>query len=468
MITESHVDPLIWQPFPGPQTRALSIAIYEILYGGARGGAKTDAGIVFMMLPAVGPKSFSRYAGLVLRKNHTDLCDWIARANRFYTAYGAIKVGTDFYFPNGAVIRTGHLKDADAYEKYQGHEYQRILIEELTQIPDELRYLMILGSCRSTIPGLDPSIFVTANPGGPGHAWVKKRFVDIGPHGVAQYLPISSEPGVGDGGKNWRIYIPAKITDNPVLMRDENYLAFLNGLPEKIRKAWLDGDWDILAGQYFSEFDRNIHVIEPFKIPKHWRIESGLDWGYSPDPWACVWIAIDEYGDIVVFREAEGNQMIPSEAEKRILELSDGRPPKDTIADPSMWSKKDGDSTAEKFEKLVLTKADNTRVQGWMRIHEYLRVGPRGYPRIRFFNNCTKIINCLTSMIHSQKDSEDAQDDAKIDHLPDALRYVLMARPADGGKPPKKRPKTERARAAQEHRKRLARLHKKGSQDPYL
>ncbi|NCB00384.1 MAG: hypothetical protein EOM70_13545, partial [Clostridia bacterium] len=373
-ICSAVANGIVWTPST-PQARALSIDIYEILYGGARGGGKTDTGIVFMMLPACGPNAFPGYAGLVLRKNHTDLCDWIARANKFYSAYGAKKTGTDFFFPNGAVIRTGHLKDEEAYEKYQGHEYQRILIEELTQIPDEQRYLMILGSCRSTIPGLRPSIFCTANPGGQGHGWVKRRFIDSAPAGKAHYSPISTETQLigGPTGKNWRIYIPAKIEDNPALAGDKTYLAFLDGLPEKLRKAWREGNWDILAGQYFPEFDRSVHVVEPFKIPAHWRIEAGLDWGYNPDPWACVWIAIDEYGDIVVFREATGNQMIPSEAERRILELSGTRRPKDVIADPSMWSCKDGDSTAVKFEKLVLTKADNTRVQGWMRINEYMR-----------------------------------------------------------------------------------------------
>jgi hypothetical protein len=454
-----------WTP-SAPQARALSIDIYEILYGGARGGGKTDAGIVFMMLPACGEKSHADYSGLVLRKNHTDLCDWIKRANKIYTAYGAKKVGTDFNFPNGAVIRTGHLKDADAYEKYQGHEYQRILIEELTQIPDEERYLMILGSCRSTIAGLEPSIFCTANPGGPGHSWVKKRFIDIGPSGVAQYLSISSESPSQDDpdrvvGKNWRIFIPARIEDNPALANDKTYLAFLNGLPEKIRKAWLEGDWDIMAGQYFCEFSREIHVIEPFDIPKEWRIEAGFDWGYNPDPWACVWIAIDQYGDIVVFRIAKGNQMVPSEVENRIIELSKEGKPKDVIADPSMWSAKDGDSTAEKFEQLNLVKADNSRIQGWMRIHEYLRIGPRGYPRIRFFNTCIELISNIPALIHDQRDPEDAQDDPKIDHFPDALRYVLMARPLEGNKPPKEKPKTERGAAARAHRRKLAAMTKR-------
>lgn len=458
---------LVWKPNKGPQERALSIDIREILYGGARGGGKTDAGIVFMMMPAVGENSFSKYRGLVLRKNYTDLCDWIERATVFYSAYGARKSNGDFTFPNGAIIRTGHLKDADAYEKYQGHEYQRLLIEELTQIPDEERYLKIVASCRSTVPGLKARIFLTTNPGGPGHSWVKKRFIDVGEAGVPQYAPISTsnKEGANSSIRSWRIFIPSKVEDNPALLNDKDYMAFLEGLPEKVRKAWRDGDWNVLSGQYFSEFDPDIHICKPFKIPDYWTIEAGLDWGYSPDPWACVWIAIDEHGDIVVFREATNNNQIPAECEEEIIYLSNGRRPRHVLADPSMWARKDGDSSAEKFRKLNLIKANNERIQGWMRIHEYLRLGSEGKPHLRIFSNCTETIRCLTTLIHGTKDPEDCQDDPSIDHLPDALRYVLMGRPELGRRPPKPKPVDSRARRAYEHRMKLARLDKKRNSD---
>lgn len=459
---EQHTESL-WKPNKGPQERALSINIREILYGGARGGGKTDAGIVFMMKPAVTNGGNPRYRGLVLRKNYTDLCDWKDRAYTFYKAYGARKSSGDFIFPNGAVIRTGHLNDADAYEKYQGHEYQRLLIEELTQIPDEERYLKIVASCRSTVPGLNARIFLTTNPGGPGHSWVKKRFIDIGEPNVAHYAPISTSNTDSSNSevKSWRIFIPSRIEDNPALLNDRNYIAFLDGLPEKIRKAWREGDWDVMSGQYFNEFDRSIHICEPFKIPEYWTIEAGLDWGYSPDPWACVWIAIDEHGDIVLFREATGNLQTPSECEETILELSNGRRPRHVLCDPSMWAKKDGDSSAEKFRKLNIVKANNERIQGWMRIHEYLREGDYGKPRLRIFSNCIETINCLTQLIHGTKNPEDCEDDPKCDHLPDALRYVLMGRPTIGSRPPKLKPVSGTAKKAYDHRQRIAKLIKR-------
>jgi hypothetical protein len=446
---------IIWQPHPGPQLRALLVDIYELLYGGARGGGKTDAGIVFMMEPIALPF----YRGLVLRKNHTDLCDWISRAHVFYKSYGAKKSGNDFFFPSGAVIRTGHLKDADAYEKYQGHEYQRILIEELTQIPEENRYLKLLGSCRSTHPELRPSVFCTANPGGPGHGWVKKRFIDIGAPNVAHYRPLSENQEdaaiLNVRGRNWRMFIPARIEDNPTLMQDETYLAYLDGLPEKFRKAWREGDWNILSGQYFPEFSRAKHVVRPFEIPKNWTIESGLDWGYSVDPWACLWAAIDEYGDVVIFKTDKGKFQVPSEVENQIVYKSNGKNPSSVVADPSMWGKRDGDSSAAKFEKLNIIKGDNSRIQGWMRIREYLREGPNGHPRLRIFDTCSELISNLEDLIHSEKNPEDAQDDPNIDHFPDALRYFLMSRPIEGDPPPKKEPETERAKTALKHRKRL-------------
>lgn len=457
------MDNLIWTPNAGPQERALSIDIREILYGGARGGGKTDAGIVFMMIPAVGPEASPKYRGLVLRKNYTDLCDWIDRAYTFYSAYGAKKSGGDFTFPNGAIIRTGHLKDADAYEKYQGHEYQRLLIEELTQIPDEERYLKIVASCRSTVPNLKARIFLTTNPGGPGHGWVKKRFIDIGGVGQPHYAPVatSNKDGANSEIKSWRIFIPSRVEDNPALLNDKDYMAFLDGLPDKIRKAWREGDWDVMSGQYYPEFDRNIHIVEPFAIPEYWTIEAGLDWGYDPDPWACVWIAVDPNGDLVVFREATNNRQTAAECEKEIMYLSNGRKPRHVLADPSMWAKKDGDSTAEKFSRLNLIKANNERIQGWMRIHEFLRMGKHGIPHMRIFSNCTETIHCLTSLIHSTKEPEDCQDDPSIDHLPDALRYVLMGRPSLGHHPPKVVPIDARAKRAYDHRRRLAGLLKR-------
>lgn len=239
-----------WKPNPGQQTEALSRSEFEILYGGARGGGKTDAGIVWIAEPT----SNARYRGLVIRKNATDLGDWVDRAEEMFKLIGGKKVSTkfgiEFHFTSGAKIRTGHLKDESAYNKYQGHEYQRILIEELTLIPSEELYLKLVSSCRSTVEGLKAQIFCTTNPGDVGHIWVKERFVDIGPPNV----PVAFKDEE-TGYVKWRIFIPARVEDNPVLIeKDPGYVAWLNQLPTDLRKAWRSGDWTVydVKGAYYG------------------------------------------------------------------------------------------------------------------------------------------------------------------------------------------------------------------------
>lgn len=206
----------------------------------------TDAGLVWLLYDIDNPK----LAELVIRRNADDLTDWVIRAKRMYEGTGVTTVGNPpiFKFPSGAYIKTGHLKDENAYEKYQGHEYQRILIEELTQIPVEESYLKLISSCRSTVPGLQPQVFATTNPGGPGHKWVKSRFIDPAIPGQVYKDPITGRT---------RIFIPARVDDNPYLMdRDPGYIRFLDGLPGDLRRAWRDGSWDLIEvqGAYYGQW----------------------------------------------------------------------------------------------------------------------------------------------------------------------------------------------------------------------
>jgi len=231
-----------WRPYP-KQQEALRRDEFEVLFGGSRGPGKTDAGLAWMLYNIDNP----RYRGLVIRKNADDLRDWVSRAKIMYKGLGASFAGkpAEISFPSGARIVCGHLKDDSAYEKYQGHEYHRILLEELTQIPDEERYLKLISSCRSTVDGLPPRVFATTNPGGAGHHWVKSRFVDPSPDGV----PFTDE----QSGRT-RIFIRARVEDNPTIMeKDPEYVKFLESLPFELKKAWRYGDWEVFAGMFFKE-----------------------------------------------------------------------------------------------------------------------------------------------------------------------------------------------------------------------
>lgn len=232
-----------WRPHPKQETALLSEA-YETLYGGARGGGKTDAGMAWMLYPI----EHSLYRGLVIRKNFADMNDWLDRAEVMYSGTGARFVNKDeIRFPGGAKILIGHYSDPKAYMKYQGHEYQRQLIEELTQIPTEEMYLKLLASCRSTVPEIKPQVFATCNPGGPGHTWVKKRFIDPS----KPTIPFKDEIS----GRT-RVFIPATVEDNPTLLKnDPDYVKFLESLPPDLRAQWRHGSWDEqkVKGAYFAD-----------------------------------------------------------------------------------------------------------------------------------------------------------------------------------------------------------------------
>lgn len=271
--------PIIWTP-QEKQEQALTRREFEVLYGGARGGGKTDTGIAWLLFPvwdwlaALQNKDFekakrlSRYQALVIRKNADDLKDWRGRCQALYTQIFGSQVAfigqpgeikwSDASGNSGPTIRLGHLKDENAYQKYQGHEYQRILIEELTQIPDEQNYEDLISSCRSTIPEIDPQVFATTNPDGPGFYWVKDRFK------IPEWPP--SEPIVtqrlitmpsGEVRSTSVVFIRALLEDNPKLKEaDIGYETRIASMKDPSRvKAWLQGYWGapIIEGVIFSE-----------------------------------------------------------------------------------------------------------------------------------------------------------------------------------------------------------------------
>lgn len=241
-----------WKPQP-KQEEALKQSADEILYGGSRGGGKTDAGQAWLLYDI----QYPRYRALVVRRNAKDLSDWIDRARIMFAPAKGLYVNNYFEFPSGARVYTGHLNDANAYEAYQGHEYQKMLIEELTHIPREMDYEKLLGSCRSTVEGIKPQLFATTNPDGPGYKWVKARWHI--PDTPTDTIKTHREITLPDGTKRTRslVFIPARVEDNPILMqKDPNYIVFLSSIQDpELKEAWLAGSWAGMSveGAYYTK-----------------------------------------------------------------------------------------------------------------------------------------------------------------------------------------------------------------------
>lgn len=268
---------IIWRA-TSQQEKALASIAYETLFGGARGGGKTDAGIAWLLYDVEHPK----FKALVIRKNAIDLSDWIERAKAMFIQFGAKATGSPvvFTFPSGAVIKTGHLNDENAFEKYQGHEYHRMLIEELTHIPSERHYIKLISSCRSSVPELKPQIFATTNPGGPGHTWVKKRFIDKG---------NAEEVFTADDTGRTRLYVPATIDDNPYLKEaDPDYVKYLDNLPDGLRDQWRYGSWEDMEieGAYYTKRLRKEQIT---KVPIETSLPVITAWDLGIGDSTAIW-----------------------------------------------------------------------------------------------------------------------------------------------------------------------------------
>jgi len=324
---------------------------------------------------------------------------------------------------NGSIIEFGYCDAEKDVTKYQSAEYDIIRFDELTHF-SEFQYQYLLSRIRG-VNNYPKQAKSTTNPGGVGHMWVKQRFID-------NHLP--NVEWTDKAGRRF-IFIPAKVTDNKFLMQsDPDYIKRLEQLPENERKALLDGSWDIFEGQVFIEFRRDIHVIEPFEIPEHWRRFRSIDWGYN-DPTCVLWHAVDTEGRVTTYRELYINHTAASDVAKLIVEMSKGENIEYTVASPDMWQKRglrgiEGESIAETFLKcgVPLIPADNQRILGWQRIHEYLKIQPDGLPLWRCFSTCSNLIRTLPAAVYDKNKPEDIDPNCE-DHALESLRYFLMSRP---------------------------------------
>lgn len=406
----------------------------HIAYGGARGGGKSWAlrrKMVLRRLMYPGSK------GLLLRRTYPELLanhviplqvelgskkkrGWLAKYN---------SQEHTFTFVNGSILFLGYCDSESDVLRYQGQEFDDIGLEEATHFTEF--QVNFLRTCLRTVrTDLEPRMYYTANPGGVGHLWFKRLFID------RQYGPDERPEDYS--------FIPARVWDNQILMdADPNYVRELEKLPEDLRRAYLDGDWDVFAGQYFKQFRRDIHVVKHQPLPGWHKKYRSLDYGL--DKTACYWWDVDNEGKCICYRELYDSGLTLSQAAQKILEMT---PPDEkieyTVASPDLWNRRQETGVAG-FEIMAqaglndLIPADDKRIPGWRVLTEYLEpfVDPntgQKTARLLIFDTCSNLIRTLPSLVHDERNPEDVSDKCE-DHAAESVRYFVMSRPSKARAP---------------------------------
>jgi hypothetical protein len=438
--------PVIFKPNPGPQTEFLSAPEREVLYGGAAGGGKSYA----LIADPVRYFSNKNFNGILLRRTNDELRELIWKTQEMYPKlYKGARWSerkSQWTFPSGARLWLTYLDRDEDVLRYQGQAFCWIGFDELTQNPTPFAWDYMRSRLRTTDPSLPLCMRATTNPGGPGHGWVKKMFIDPAPPGrkfCALDLETNKELRYPDHHKKageplfFRRFIPATLKDNPYLYDEGSYEANLLSLPEQQRRQLLEGDWMIAEGAAFPEFNLQHHVVEPFDIPHTWRKFRSCDFGYSTYS-AVHWYAIDPaFETIIVYRELYVSKMTARELARKIMELESEEKISYGVLDSSTWHKRGhtGPSIAEEMiaEGCRWRPADRTagsRVAGKNRLHELLKYDEEiEQPGIVFFDTCRQIISDLQVIPSDPKGSDDIDARYASDHTYDSLRYGIMSRP---------------------------------------
>lgn len=442
-------------PEPNPKQKLfLSDHHKYIAYGGSRGGGKSWAVRVKSILLA------SKYAGIIqiiIRRSYPELYANHIKPFKKMLPKGSYKYNDskkEITFPNGSQIVFKYCANDKDLDNFQGTECDVMYIDEATQFSEE--QYKILSACVRGVSSrkedkMPKRVYLTCNPGGIGHQWVKRLFID-------------KRYNTGEDASEYS-FIQAGVKDNAILMEQQpDYIKQLEALPPKLRDAWLYGRWDMFFGQFFEEFrttpepqscyeagiteeealieHRWTHVIKPFNIPKDWKIYRSYDWGYGK-PFSCGWWAVDYDGCAYRILELygcsgtanEGVHWSNKEQFDKIAEIEREHPYLkgkriQGVADPSIWDGSHGISAAEEAEKhsLWFEKGINDRIAGWMQVHERLRFDKNGKAMIYFFDNCKDSIRTIPLMMYDEHKPEDLDSDLE-DHACDEIRYFCMMRP---------------------------------------
>jgi len=393
-------------------------------YGGARGGGKSWA----VRVKAVGGAIVN--AGirvLILRRTYPELQQNHIEPIRAMVPEAVGKYSATqhtMYFVNGSIIKFGHFRGQSDFTEYQGQEYDWIFMDEATQFSEsDFRFL---GGCLRGVSEVSKRFYLTCNPGGIGHRWVKRLFIDR-----------DFKTGCGDEGERENpddySFIFATVSDNKALLKSSPaYVSMLASLPPSIRRAHRYGDWDAMTGVYFSEFCEEEHTCRPFRIPGSWARYRAFDYGL--DCFACLWVAVSPSGRCYVYREIAQSGLIVREAAQAIREneLPD-ETVRATFAPPDIWSrqKDSGRSMAEIFalSGIGLIKASNNRVAGHLLIREMLAPGEDASSQLVIFSSCKRLISDLSCILADENNPNDcARYPHDVTHIVDALRYFCVSR----------------------------------------
>jgi len=457
----------MWDPQPGPQSSAIGADwVDELFYGGERGGGKSDFQLGYQEDGALRYKD--RWRGIMFRKTYAELEELQARAVEIFSASGATfktQPSADFpfsncwYWPSGATVKMRYIENERDYGRYHGHQYTGISFDEVTEYPSPGGLLKMLSTLRSP-HGVPCTVRLTGNPGGIGHVWVKQRYIDCAP----AYTPYK-DPDTGFT----RMFVPSRTADNQILLTNDphyrNRIRAATGGNEALRKAWLEGDWNVVAGAFFDCWNNARHVVKPFTIPADWPRFKSMDWG-SARPFSVGWWAIvrEDYalgngltlprGCMVRYREwygiakdAIGNPIFNTGlkmtaeavgAQIEVLERNDGKLTTGVL-DPAAFSEDGGPSIAERLinggnRSSMWKRADNSRVPGrgsmggWDQMRGRLIGEAEDRPMVVCFDTCVHSIRTIPALQHDKDRIEDIDTESE-DHAGDEWRYACMSRP---------------------------------------
>ncbi len=433
---------------PGPQTALIQCPVFEVFYGGARGGGKTEGSIGDWLSHS---SLYGRAAnGVFFRREQKQLEEVVARTQEIFPLIGAKwqDQKATWTMPGGARLKFRYLeRDKDA-EGYQGHSYTRLYIEEITNFPSPAPVNKLRATLRSA-KGVPVGMRATGNPGGPGHSWVKKRYITPDKRGW-KIIPEEFITPKGNKVTLERVFIPSKVSDNTMLeANDPLYIARLmqSGSADLV-KAWLDGDWDLVLGAFFDCFNPLRHVLRAVewlpRIPKHSLIFRAMDWG-SYRPFSVGWYVVSDgtwglpRGAMLKIGEWYGSTGEPNVGLKMTAqavaggiisrERNLGWNVEYGVIDPSAFIRNGGPSIAELMavEGCFWRPADNKRLPGWESMRQRL-IGQAGVPMIYFLDTCEDTIRTIPLAQHDENKPEDVDTEGE-DHAVDETRYACMARP---------------------------------------